>query len=192
MPGLFLDGGLTAGQGFFDRVHIHFCGNGYLGFRPYGGSLLANAPKVTKRSLPHHSAPRLGSVCPHSGIAPWAAAKGHPWSSAAIPASMPGCPLRNACVRPSWLTGRRDQRPTRGGLRAGLTLPVVHPSDLWEQKLVREGGLTADLILASGLRSNVGASLLAKTAAHPTLMQADPPPSRASSLPQEFAVPANP
>ncbi|OOG89437.1 nucleoid-structuring protein H-NS, partial [Pseudomonas sp. A25(2017)] len=23
--------------------------------------------------MPHHSAPRLGSVCPHSGIAPWAA-----------------------------------------------------------------------------------------------------------------------
>ncbi|OPG72368.1 nucleoid-structuring protein H-NS, partial [Pseudomonas ogarae] len=22
--------------------------------------------------MPHHSAPRLGSVCPHSGIAPWA------------------------------------------------------------------------------------------------------------------------
>ena len=24
-------------------------------------------PKVTKRSVPHHSAPRLGSVCPHYG-----------------------------------------------------------------------------------------------------------------------------
>ncbi|PMU54837.1 nucleoid-structuring protein H-NS, partial [Pseudomonas sp. GP01-A14] len=24
-------------------------------------------PKVTKRSLPHHSVPRLGSACPHSG-----------------------------------------------------------------------------------------------------------------------------
>ncbi|OPG72617.1 nucleoid-structuring protein H-NS, partial [Pseudomonas ogarae] len=22
--------------------------------------------------MPHHLAPRLGSVCPHSGIAPWA------------------------------------------------------------------------------------------------------------------------
>jgi hypothetical protein len=28
------------------------------------------------------------------------AATGHPWPDAAIPASMPGCPLRNACVRP--------------------------------------------------------------------------------------------
>ncbi|EIK57886.1 hypothetical protein PflQ8_4974 [Pseudomonas fluorescens Q8r1-96] len=86
-------------------VYIRFCGNGYLGFRPDGGSLSKSA-KVTKALLPHHLAPRLGSVCPHSGIAPWAAAKGHPWPSAAIPASMPGCPLHNACVRPAWLTGR--------------------------------------------------------------------------------------
>ncbi len=59
----------------------------------------------------------------------------HSGPSAAIPASMPGCPLRNACVRPSWLTGRRDQRPPRGGLTADLALPVVHPSDLFQQDL---------------------------------------------------------
>jgi hypothetical protein len=52
-------------------VHIHFCGNGYLGFRPYGGSLWKSA-KVTKTLLPRHSVPRLGSACPHSGIAPGA------------------------------------------------------------------------------------------------------------------------
>ena len=34
------------------RVHIHFFGNGDLWFRPYGESLLANAPKGTKRSHP--------------------------------------------------------------------------------------------------------------------------------------------
>ncbi len=93
-------------------------------------------PKVTKNALPHHLVPRLGSACLNEGIAPWAAAKGHPWPSAAIPASMPGCPLHNACVRPSWLTGRRDQRP-------------------------RRGGLTADLVLGDRV-SPVGASLLAK------------------------------
>jgi hypothetical protein len=32
------DGGLTAGQSLAG-VHIHSCGNGCLGFRPYGGSL---------------------------------------------------------------------------------------------------------------------------------------------------------
>ncbi len=36
------------------------------------------------------------------------AAIGHPWPCAAIPASMPGCPLRNACVRPLE-TGQVDQ-----------------------------------------------------------------------------------
>ena len=98
-------------------VHIHCCGNGGLWFRSYSGSLLKSA-KVTKTLLPHHSAPRLGSVCPHSGITPRVAAMGHPWPSAAKPASLPVSPLRNACVRPAWLTGRLRSRACRGGLRA--------------------------------------------------------------------------
>ena len=44
-------------------------------------------PKVTKGLLPHHSAPRLGSVCPNAGLNPWAAATRHPWRGAANPAS---------------------------------------------------------------------------------------------------------
>ncbi len=85
--GLAPDGGLWADQGVgSDRVHIRFCGHGYLGFRPDGGSLLKSA-KVSKTLLPHHSAPRLGSVCPNAGLNPWAAAMGHPWPSAANPAS---------------------------------------------------------------------------------------------------------
>ncbi|RDI06461.1 hypothetical protein DFO59_103631 [Pseudomonas fluorescens] len=55
----------AGGLDFVDRVHIRCCGNGGLGFRPYGGSLLRSA-KVSKTLLPHHSAPRLGSVCPRS------------------------------------------------------------------------------------------------------------------------------
>jgi len=35
---------------------------------------------------------------------------GHPWPCAAIPASMPGCPLRNACVRPAWFNGASRSR----------------------------------------------------------------------------------
>ncbi|CRN00506.1 hypothetical protein [Pseudomonas sp. 34 E 7] len=85
--GLAPDGGLRADQDAgSDRVHIRFCGHGCLGFRPDGGSLLKSA-KVSKTLLPHHSAPRLGSVCPLSGLNPWAAAMGHPWPSAANPAS---------------------------------------------------------------------------------------------------------
>jgi hypothetical protein len=60
-------GGISWLRGGDSCVHIHFFGNGGLWFRSYSGSLLANAPKVTKRSLPHHSVPRLGSACPHSG-----------------------------------------------------------------------------------------------------------------------------
>ncbi|CRM28824.1 hypothetical protein [Pseudomonas sp. 44 R 15] len=69
-----------------DRVRIRFCGNGHLGFRPDGGSLW-KSPKVTKGLMPHHSAPRQCSVCPNAGLNPWAAAMGHPWPSAANPAS---------------------------------------------------------------------------------------------------------
>ena len=78
---------MTASQSTqLDRVHIRYLGNGPLGFRPDGGSLW-KSPKVTKGLLPHHSAPRLGSVCPNAGLNPRAAAMGHPWPSAANPAS---------------------------------------------------------------------------------------------------------
>jgi len=70
---------------------------------------------------------------------------------------MPGCPLRNTCVRPSWLTGLRDQRPPRGGL-------------------------IADLVLGDRV-SPVGAGLLAKRPEHSTYSSTVPSPSRASSLP---------
>jgi hypothetical protein len=206
-----------------DRVHIHCCGNGYLGFRPDGGSLLKSpgaGPVKSKQNAlapPLGASPRLGmperrhcSVgpprraihgpecvktsaknrgarsCVSSGKSRQAFRPGihggtrflgrflitltvvrvltHSGPSAATSASMPRCPRINACVRPSWLTGRRNQRPPRGGLVADLVLLVVHPSNLFEQDLWEQ-------------------SLLAKAAAHPTLMQADPLLSRASSLP---------
>ncbi|AEA71412.1 Hypothetical protein PSEBR_m1564 [Pseudomonas brassicacearum subsp. brassicacearum NFM421] len=80
---------------------------------------------------------------------------------------MPGYPLHNACVRPAWLTGRRDQHPPRGGLTADLTLPVVHPSDLFEQDLWEQ-------------------SLLAIAVRQATSILTVPPPSRASPLPHWF------
>ncbi len=80
----------------------------------YGSALTAGHfwkdPKVTKRSSPHHSAPRLGSVCPHSGFGAWAAAMGHPWPSAANPAS---CRVTHA-PKPAFgqrgFTGRRRSK----------------------------------------------------------------------------------
>ncbi len=56
-------------------VYIRFFGNGGLGFRSYSGSLSKSA-KVTKALMPHHLAPRFGSVCLNEGIAPWARREG--------------------------------------------------------------------------------------------------------------------
>ena len=80
--------------------------------------------KVSKTLLPHHSVPRLGSACPNAGITPRAAAMGHPWPSAAKPAS---CRFAR-CVMPAFgqrgLTGRFRSKSSakRGGLPAGLYL----------------------------------------------------------------------
>ncbi len=82
-------------------MHIRCCGNGCLWFRSYSGSLLRSA-KVSKTLLPHHLAPRLGSVCPHSGIAPWARREGPSMAQRGYPGIHAGMPtaqcLRSASV----------------------------------------------------------------------------------------------
>ncbi|SDT90231.1 hypothetical protein SAMN04490197_0659 [Pseudomonas orientalis] len=85
--GLAPDGGFRIGQNIGSDEYISVSA-----VTASGGSALTAGhfwrdPKVTKRSSPHHSAPRPGSVCPLSGLNPWAAAMGHPWPSAANPAS---------------------------------------------------------------------------------------------------------
>ena len=105
--------------------HIRYLSDGLDGFRSYSGSLLKSA-KVSKTLLPHHSAPRLGSVCPHAGFGPWAAVMGHPWPSAANPAS---CRVTHA-PKPAFgqrgLTGRLRSRSQadqgHSGLQAGLSV----------------------------------------------------------------------
>src|SRR3989344_7765441 len=108
---------------FIVGVHIHCCDNGHLWFRPYGDSLF-QTPKRKQKAVPHHSVPRLGSACQNEGIAPWVAAMGHPWPSAAKSAScrFPHCAM---LLRPSWLTGRLRSTAKRGGLTADLTFTVV-------------------------------------------------------------------
>ena len=110
----------------------------------YGSALTAGHfwkdPKVTKRSSPHHSAPRLGSVCPHSGLNPWAAAMGHPWPGAANPAS---CRVTHG-FKPAFgqrgFTGRRRSKAKakaeRGGLRADRYL-TVELGQMWELACLR-------------------------------------------------------
>ncbi|VII93238.1 Threonine synthase (EC 4.2.3.1) [Pseudomonas sp. FG-3G] len=165
----------------WDRMYIRCCGNGCLWFRPYGGSLSKSA-KVTKALLPHHSVPRLGSACLNEGIAPWAAAKGHPWPSAANPASMPGCPLRNAFVQPAWLMGRRDQRPPRGGLIADLVLGGF-AFLLRERACSRRRSDSRPGALAVR-RSNCGSEPARDDGCQYNLVVTGLPLSRASSLPQ--------
>ncbi len=121
---------------FVDRVHIRCCGNGYLGFRPYGGSLFSDAKKSKQKRLapPLGASPRLGmperrhcSVGRREG--PSMAQRGYPGIHAGMPT--PQC-LRSAIVvngasRSKAKARRPDSRPV---------FSVVHPSELWEQSLL--------------------------------------------------------
>ncbi len=55
--------------------------------------------KVSKTLLPHHLAPRLGSVCPNEGIAPWARREGPSMAQRGYPGIHAGMQcLRSASV----------------------------------------------------------------------------------------------
>ena len=58
--------------------------------------------KVSKKGLPHHSVPRLGSACPNEGIAPWARREGPSMAQRGYPGIHAGMPtaqcLRSAIV----------------------------------------------------------------------------------------------
>ena len=150
----------VGGVGVWGGVHIRCLGNGLLWFRSYSGSLLKSA-KVSKTLLPHHSAPRLGSVCPNEGLNPWAAATRHPWRGAANPAS---CRVTHG-FKPAFgqrgLTGRLGSR--------SRSRSKTEP----EQTAVS---------LTNG-DPNVGAGLLANAVCQSINSLADPPHSRASPLP---------
>jgi len=64
------DGGLTADPSPAS-VHIHSCGNGHLGFRPYGESLF-QTPKRNQKASPqaYGTSPRLGVPGVHQGASP--------------------------------------------------------------------------------------------------------------------------
>ncbi len=144
------DGGLTA-----DRVHIRFRGNGYLGFRPDGESLSKSA-KVTKALLPHHLVPRLGSACPHSGIAPWARREGPSMAQRGYPGIHAGMPTPQCLRSASVVNGapRSTSAPRRPGSRPGS--PGRTPIQMCGSRLAREGGLTVDRVLAAVLRPSCG------------------------------------
>ena len=106
-------------------VYIRCFGNGGLGFRPYGGSLLANAPKVTKRACSCVRPARWGSGFLRSGIDPGAAA---PVCFAAPPSAVFGFAKRSlrshARINPS--TQPSDvARASRSRAAAELTLILL-------------------------------------------------------------------
>ncbi len=77
-------------------VNIRFFGNGFLWFRPYGGSLF-QTPKSKQKAWPLRSAPRCGSAFLRSGI--------HPGASptvcfAAPPLDACGCAARSLRSHP--------------------------------------------------------------------------------------------
>ncbi len=150
--GLVRDGSLTAGH-YLTEAPRSKCGRGLApdgGFSvyisvaavtaAYGSALTAGhfwkSPKVTKRLSPHHSAPRLGSVCPNTGLNPWAAAMGHPWPSAANPAS---CRVAHG-FKPAF-----GQRGFTGRLRSQAKSKASSKADVLfcGSGLARDGGLTA-------------------------------------------------
>ncbi|CAI8988197.1 Secreted protein [Pseudomonas sp. IT-347P] len=76
----------------FRCVHIRCCGNGGLGFRPYGGSLFPGAEKVTKKACSCVRPARWGSGFLRCGIDPGAAP---PVCFAAPPLAVFGCAKRS-------------------------------------------------------------------------------------------------
>ena len=103
--------------------------------------------------MPHHSAPRLGSVCPHSGIAPWARREGPSMVQRGYPGIHAGMPTTQCLRSASVVNGapRSTSTPPRGGLTAGLVLPGGTPIRFCGSKACSRGGLTADLSLRSCL-----------------------------------------
>ncbi|VVO41463.1 hypothetical protein PS723_05890 [Pseudomonas fluorescens] len=107
------EGGLVAGLAL-DGVHIHFCGNGHLGFRPYGEALLSNATKGPKKAHAPSVRPLAkarGSLAPVSIMGRRNAAE-----SASLTA-LRATPLMNTSTRPAEGAGRsrstsKARRPT--------------------------------------------------------------------------------
>ena len=110
------DGGLTADLSLVG-VHIHSCGNGHLGFRPYGGSL-GKAPSnqgllpLSFGPSPRLRVPSLRSCSvgpPPSAIHGRGRLTRHP------------CRVAHCAEPPLGLSrGRAPQKQKRGGLPAGL------------------------------------------------------------------------
>ncbi len=84
---------------------------------------------------------------------------------AATPASMPGCPLRNTCLRPTWFNGAPEIK-----IKSQITSRA-----------------TATAMPEREAAFPVGAGLPAMAVHQPIHLSTDTPPSQASQLPQVYA-----
>ena len=98
------------------------------GFALLGESLLAVAPKGTKRSCPTiRVSLRSTALVPSPLRGP--AYKGHPWPFTPFAASMPLTPLRNDCTRPpekgDWRCSLVSAMSRSGAVSTGLLDPTL-------------------------------------------------------------------
>jgi len=129
-------------------------------------------------------------------LLPGPAAIGHPWPGAANPASMPGCPLRRTCARPS---DGADQNPKQSKAKQSKAKQSKAKQSKAKQSKAKQSKAKQSKAKQSKAKqskypshaeqkSNVGAGLLANAVWHPPLMSTDTAPSRASPLPQRIGV----
>ncbi len=152
----------------------------------YGSALTAahflRDQKVSKKSSPHHSAPRSGSVCPNAGLNPWAAAMGHPWPSAANPASCRVTHGFKPALGQRGLTGRlrsksKARSTARSKARSKANLPFCGS---W---LACDGGLPANPYSSDAPHLKCGSGLARECGGSVSSFVTDTPHSRASPLP---------
>ena len=92
---------------------------------------------------PLGASPRLGMpAVRHCSVGPPRSAI--PGRVAATPASMPGCPLRNTCLRPAWFNGAlkiKSQIKSRATATAEIEREAAFPC---RSGLARDGGVSVD------------------------------------------------
>jgi len=122
--------------------------------------------KSNQNALPHHSVPRLGSACPHSGIAPWARREGPSMAQRGYPGIHAGMPTAQ-CLRSASVVNGASQIKIKIKIKIRARRPGSRPysrrgtpTSMWERACSRK-------------RRHIEMPMLA-----------DPPLSRAGSLPQ--------
>ena len=111
-------GGYVLGVAVIHPEYISIrCATAFYGFRPYGGSLLSNSHKSKQKGLAPAYGPRFAQVSLVPVPLRGHAVTGHPWPSTALPASMPGGPLRRTSTRPPEGAGRSKAMPAEAADR---------------------------------------------------------------------------